>query len=71
VSLLALRGVNAYRRGRPVLEAVGLEVHRGEVVGLLGPNGSGKTTLLRAALGLHPTSASTLIGQAISCSCGT
>ena len=54
MSLLALRGVNAYRRGRPVLEAVGLEVHRGEVVGLLGPNGSGKTTLLRAALGLHP-----------------
>ena len=62
MSLLALRGVNAYRRGRPVLEAVGLEVHRGEVVGLLGPNGSGKTTLLRAALGLHPASGEVELG---------
>jgi energy-coupling factor transport system ATP-binding protein len=36
----------------PVLEQVGLEVRRGEVVRLSGPNGSGKTTLARIVAGL-------------------
>lgn len=54
MTLLRLKDVRIERRGRLVLDHVSLEVHRGEVVGLLGPNGCGKTTLLRAALGLHP-----------------
>ncbi len=40
--------------GRPVLEAVNLEVARGEFIGVLGPNGSGKTTLVTALSGLLP-----------------
>ena len=28
------------------------DVHRGEILGIVGPNGSGKTTLLRTILGL-------------------
>lgn len=40
------------RFGRPVLEAVSIEVAAGEFVALMGANGTGKTTLVRAILGL-------------------
>jgi len=40
-----------------------LELHSGELVGVLGPNGSGKTTLLLALAGvLAPTSGQVLLG---------
>jgi energy-coupling factor transporter ATP-binding protein EcfA2 len=48
-----LEGVTfSYRAGRPVLNAVDLELRRGEVLVLEGPNGSGKTTLAKIAAGL-------------------
>ena len=37
---------------RAVLQGVSFDVHRGEILGIVGPNGSGKTTLLRTILGL-------------------
>lgn len=41
------------------LDALTLEVGRGEVYGFLGPNGAGKTTTIRLLLGLHrPTAGS-------------
>ncbi len=49
---LRLRGVRVAYGARTALQALDLEVARGEFVALTGPNGSGKSTLLRAALGL-------------------
>ncbi|MFH1807677.1 MAG: ABC transporter ATP-binding protein [Pseudomonadota bacterium] len=42
---------------RPVLSGLNLEVHRGEVVGVIGPNGGGKSTLLLLMAGLLRPSA--------------
>ncbi|APW63434.1 ABC transporter ATP-binding protein [Paludisphaera borealis] len=51
--------------GRPkvqALKALDLQVHRGEIFGLLGPNGSGKTTTIKLLLGLvFPTQGDALI----------
>ena len=41
----------SYKR-RPVIRDVSLDLHRGEVVALLGPNGSGKTTSFYCIAGL-------------------
>jgi putative spermidine/putrescine transport system ATP-binding protein/spermidine/putrescine transport system ATP-binding protein len=52
----------AYGRVR-AMDAVDLEVRRGEFLSLLGPSGSGKTTTLRVIAGLvEPTSGEVLIG---------
>ncbi|CAN5154784.1 hypothetical protein BH18ACT14_BH18ACT14_05170 [soil metagenome] len=51
--VLGISGVSyAYSPGVLVLDEVGLEVRRGEVVVLEGPNGSGKTTLAKIIAGL-------------------
>lgn len=39
--------------GLTALSEVDFEVHRGEIVGLIGPNGSGKTTLFNVISGIH------------------
>ena len=45
---------------RPVVRAVSLNLHRGEVVGLLGPNGAGKTTTFYMITGLVPADYGTI-----------
>ena len=54
--LLRLTGVGHNFGEHPVLAGVDLDVHQGDLLGIVGPSGSGKTTLLRALLGsLSPT----------------
>ena len=65
--ILELRGLDvAYGKLR-ALHGVSLQVHRGEVVALLGANGAGKTTTLRAISGLlAPTAGDILLdGESI------
>ena len=49
---LRVIGLRKSYRKRPVIRDVSLDLHRGEVVALLGPNGSGKTTCFYAIAGL-------------------
>lgn len=50
------------RRKKTALQALNLQIYRGEVFGLLGPNGSGKTTTVKLLLGLlFPTEGDALV----------
>ncbi len=51
-NLLEVDGVTFGYERHPLFYDVNLQVHSGEMVGLLGPNGSGKTTLLRLLSGV-------------------
>lgn len=52
-ALVSARGLGIVRQGRIVIEDVDVDLHKGEIVTLIGPNGSGKTTLVRLLLGLE------------------
>lgn len=59
--LLAEKLKVAYKRTKPILEDVNLQLDGGSVVGLLGKNGAGKTTLLRTLSGLMREKTGTVI----------
>lgn len=49
--------------GVTAIDALSLEIKKGELFGLLGPNGAGKTTLIKVLCGLlDPTSGSVRVG---------
>ena len=50
--LLAVRDLEGWYGESHVLHGVAFDVHRGEVVTLLGRNGAGKTTTLKAIIGI-------------------
>jgi ABC-type branched-subunit amino acid transport system ATPase component len=54
--LLRLVGLTKDFGGVRALDGVSLEVHEGEILGLIGPNGSGKTTLVNVVTGVFAPS---------------
>lgn len=52
-TIVSLRGVSKSFPGVQALSKVDLDVHQGEVHGLVGKNGAGKSTLVRVLMGLH------------------
>jgi len=60
MSFLSISQVSKSFGGPPVVDAVSLEVPRGEFFSLLGPSGCGKTTLLRMIAGFEAPDSGTI-----------
>ncbi|MCU1350964.1 MAG: transporter, ATP-binding protein, partial [Acidimicrobiales bacterium] len=56
LALLSVRGLSVRLDAAAVLDAIDLDVSRGQLVVITGPVGSGKSLLLRSLLGLVPRS---------------
>jgi ABC-type glutathione transport system ATPase component len=56
--VLSLRDMSKFFGGTRAVSDVGLDLHRGEILALLGQNGAGKSTLIKMLAGVHaPTPA--------------
>jgi branched-chain amino acid transport system ATP-binding protein len=55
--ILTIEGLTCRYGAVTVLHSIGLTLHQGEVLCLLGRNGAGKTTLLKTIMGLVPAEA--------------
>lgn len=52
--MLSLESLTVARGGRPIIDALSLQLPAGQIVGLIGANGAGKSTLIQAIAGLLP-----------------
>ena len=59
--MLQAAGIEVHRGSRVVLKDTDFRLKRGEVVVLAGPNGSGKTTLLESCAGILPLTSGSVI----------
>jgi branched-chain amino acid transport system ATP-binding protein len=53
-AMLRVEGLQAWYGSSHILQGIGIEVGRGEIVCLIGRNGAGKTTTLKSVMGLLP-----------------
>src|SRR5688572_26225635 len=61
-AVISISGLTkTYASGLKALEAVDLEIRKGEIFALLGPNGAGKTTLINIVCGIVTPSAGTVL----------
>ena len=61
-SKTAVNLTKSYKRNKPVLNNLNLELPAGKIIGLLGPNGCGKSTLIKLISGLlQPDSGEILV----------
>ncbi len=58
--VISVRDLVVGFRDRNVLDQLSLDVHRGEILGLVGGSGSGKSVLLRTIIGLLPKRSGTI-----------
>lgn len=63
--IISVRGLTVDRGDHRVLDAVDLDIARGEVMVLLGGSGSGKTTMLRHIIGLERPQSGTILVQGV------
>jgi branched-chain amino acid transport system ATP-binding protein len=61
VPVLEARGLHVHYDKVHAVQGVSIEVHRGEVVAILGANGAGKSSVMRALMGLAPASGGTIL----------
>ena len=54
--MLKIQGLNTYYGAIHALKGIDLEIHKGEVVSLIGSNGAGKSTLLSKVTGIQKAS---------------
>jgi branched-chain amino acid transport system permease protein len=59
--LLEVHDLSKAFKGVQALDKVSLQVHEGEILGLLGPNGSGKSTFINVVSGHYPTSGGAIV----------
>jgi branched-chain amino acid transport system permease protein len=59
-AMLTVRGLRKSFKGVHALDGVDLDVHDGEILGIIGPNGSGKSTLINVVSGHYRADAGTV-----------
>ena len=59
--LLSVKGIEKSYGHVRALQNVDIDIHAGEVLGLLGDNGAGKSTLIKVLAGVHPSTSGSII----------